>query len=38
MAQQKQHKQPNLIDGARMFLLTVSNQYNAYKLILQLMV
>ena len=37
MAQQKQRKQPILIDGQN-FLLTVSNQYNAYSQILQLMV
>ena len=37
MAQQKQRKQPILINGKN-FLLTVSNQYNTYNQILQLMV
>ena len=36
MAQQKQRKQPILTYG-KVFLLTVSNQYNAYNIILQLM-
>ena len=35
MAQQKQRKQPILIDGKNI-LLTASNQYNAYNLIVRL--
>ena len=36
MAQQEQRKQP-ILSMARIFLLTASNQYSAYKLIVRLM-